>query len=69
MAQCETCGNDYEHAFEVTQNGKTHTFDTFQCAIHGMAPACPACGCKVIGQGVHHGDRVYCCNHCAEHAA
>ncbi|MGB7755329.1 MAG: hypothetical protein WBL23_04620 [Salinisphaera sp.] len=68
MARCDTCGNEYEHAFEITQNGKTYTFDTFQCAIHHMAPTCPACGCQVIGHGVDLGDHTYCGDHCAGQA-
>lgn len=68
MAQCDTCGNDYEGAFEITQNGQTYTFDSFQCAIHRMAPVCPTCECKVIGHGVDLGDQTYCCRHCAGQA-
>jgi len=33
MAQCETCGNDYDKAFQVKMNGSMHTFDSFECAI------------------------------------
>ncbi len=36
MATCETCGNDYDKAFQVTMNGKAHTYDSFECAIHGQ---------------------------------
>ena len=25
MARCETCGNDYDKAFQVSMNGTTHT--------------------------------------------
>jgi hypothetical protein len=32
------CGNEYDKAFRVTQGGKTLTFDSFECAIHAMAP-------------------------------
>jgi hypothetical protein len=32
MARCETCGNDYDKAFQVSMNGTTHTFDSFECA-------------------------------------
>lgn len=40
MARCEVCGNDYEHAFQVTTaKGNTHTFDSFECAIHKLARA------------------------------
>ena len=34
MTICETCGNDYDKAFQVVQSGKAHTFDSFECAIH-----------------------------------
>ena len=42
MAVCENCGNDYDKAFEVTMEGKSHTFDSFECAINMLAPACGA---------------------------
>lgn len=65
MPSCDNCGNEYDHAFEVVMNGERHQFDTFQCAIHALAPSCPACGCKVIGHGVDHDGHTYCCAHCA----
>ena len=52
MAKCEVCGNDYDKSFEVTAAGAKHVFDSFECAIHKMAPICDHCGCKVIGHGV-----------------
>jgi len=66
MAKCEVCGNDYDKTMEITREGETHTFDSFECAIHGMAPVCAHCGCKVIGHGIEAGGSVYCCVHCAE---
>jgi hypothetical protein len=68
MARCEVCGNDYDKAFEVRMRGKTHTFDSFECAIHALAPACHHCKCKVIGHGAEKGGVIYCCAHCANHA-
>src|SRR5262249_17647052 len=44
MARCETCGNDYDKAFQVSMNGTTHSFDSFECAIHALAPKCENCG-------------------------
>jgi hypothetical protein len=41
MPKCETCGNDYDKAFEVIMAGKSHAFDSFECAIHALAPTCP----------------------------
>ena len=68
MAVCDNCGNDYDKAFEVTMEGKTHTFDSFECAIHMLAPACAHCGTKIIGHGLEAGGSFYCCDHCAERA-
>jgi hypothetical protein len=66
MAQCEVCGNEYDKTMEITREGETHTFDSFECAIHGMAPTCDHCGCRVIGHGIEAGGSVYCCAHCAQ---
>ncbi|WP_158892250.1 Prokaryotic metallothionein [Amycolatopsis anabasis] len=66
MAVCEVCGNDYDLAFEVrTQDGGQHFFDSFECAIHELAPVCEHCGCRVVGHGVHVDGRFFCCAHCA----
>ena len=43
------------------------TFDSFECAIHAMAPTCAHCGCKIVGHGVEATGAVYCCAHCAGH--
>jgi hypothetical protein len=64
--KCEVCGNDYDKAFEVITQGNSHYFDSFECAIHALAPECGHCGCRVIGHGVEAGDEVYCCASCAE---
>jgi hypothetical protein len=68
MAQCEVCGNEYDKAFEVVVAGSTHVFDSFECAIHRLAPSCEHCGCKVIGHGVEAAGQFYCCASCARHA-
>ncbi len=65
MGVCAGCGNDYDKSFEVTRDGKTQTFDSFECAIHVLAPHCAHCDMVVIGHGVEEGDRIYCCAHCA----
>jgi Rieske Fe-S protein len=65
MARCETCGNEYDKAFEITMKGESHVFDSFECAIHALAPECTHCGCKVIGHGVEANGIFYCCAHCA----
>ena len=65
MARCEVCGNDYEMSFEVHASGAVHVFDSFECAIHRMAPRCEHCGCTIIGHGVQGDGRFFCCAHCA----
>jgi hypothetical protein len=64
-ARCEVCGNHYDLAFEIHAQGAVHVFDSFECAIHQLAPVCEHCQCKVIGHGVQAGDRFFCCAHCA----
>jgi hypothetical protein len=68
MPKCEVCGNEYDKAFTVTMGGAAHTFDSFECAIHALAPACSHCRCKVIGHGVEANGSFYCCAHCARRA-
>lgn len=68
MATCEVCHNEYDKAFEVIAAGERHTFDSFECAIHRMAPVCEHCGCKVIGHGTEVNGQFFCCAHCARHA-
>jgi hypothetical protein len=65
MARCSVCGNDYDKAFQVKMGGETHTFDSFECAIHKLAPVCAHCGCKIIGHGVESKGTYYCCAFCA----
>jgi Rieske Fe-S protein len=65
MAQCETCGNDYDKAFAISIAGKSHTFDSFECAIQALAPTCNHCGCRILGHGVEAEGAIYCCAHCA----
>ncbi len=66
MATCDHCGNDYDKAFTVTRGEQSHTFDSFECAIHMLAPHCAHCDCTIIGHGVEAGGTFYCCVHCAE---
>ena len=64
--QCEVCGNVYDKSFEIRMDGETHVFDSFECAIHALAPTCAHCGCRVIGHGMETEGVFYCCAHCAE---
>jgi hypothetical protein len=40
-------------------------FDSFECAIHAIAPRCAHCGIAIIGHGHEAGGSMYCCAHCA----
>ena len=66
MPKCDVCGNDYDKAFQVMQAGRTLTFDSFECAIHAMAPTCAHCGCRIIGHGSEQDGKFYCCADCAK---
>ena len=69
MARCDVCGNDYDKSFEIrTADGATRTFDSFECAIHAVAPECSHCGCKIVGHGIEASGSFYCCAHCAHEA-
>ena len=68
MAKCEVCGNDYDKSFDVTAAGAKHTFDSFECAIHAMAPICEHCRCRIVGHGVEVEGQFFCCAHCARQA-
>lgn len=65
MARCEVCGNEYDKAFVVEMAGSRHVFDSFECAIHALAPRCAHCGCRVIGHGLEKEGVIFCCAHCA----
>src|SRR5215470_13860762 len=66
--KCEVCGNDYDKTFTVILGGEQHTFDSFECAIHALAPTCAHCGCHIVGHGVEQGDKFFCCANCAKQA-
>jgi hypothetical protein len=68
MAQCELCGNDYDKSFEIRMHGKSHTFDSFECAIETLAPRCETCGVRIVGHGLEARGHFYCCEHCAQRA-
>lgn len=68
MKRCDTCGNNYDKTFEVRIDDATYVFDSFECAIHKLAPACAHCGCRIVGHGVEAAGVFYCCVHCASRA-
>ncbi len=65
MSTCEVCGNDYDKSFEVIAAGARHVFDSFECAIHRIAPVCEHCDCKVVGHGTEVDGHFFCSAHCA----
>jgi hypothetical protein len=68
MPTCDTCGNDYDKAFQITtHDGQQFMFDSFECAVHKVAPTCSHCGCKILGHGVEADGVVFCCAACARH--
>jgi DNA-directed RNA polymerase subunit RPC12/RpoP len=67
MATCATCGNSYDKAMTVTlHDGSSYQFDSFECAIHMLAPTCSHCGVRIIGHGLEANGVIYCCSHCAK---
>ena len=52
MATGNGCGNHYDKSFQVIASGKTCTFDSFECAIHLLAPSCAHCGVRITGRGL-----------------
>lgn len=66
MTACEVCGNEYDKNLEIVVNGISHYYDSFECAIHALAPECEHCGCRIIGHGIEAGGSFFCCAHCAQ---
>lgn len=65
MSKCIVCHNEYDKTFDIIFNSQTYTFDSFECAIHKLAPQCSACGCKILGHGIEGNGLFYCCANCA----
>lgn len=66
MPTCDHCGNDYDKAFQVIRDGKTHTYDSFECAAASLAPVCEHCQVRILGHGMEADGRFFCCRHCAD---
>ena len=62
---CEVCGNRYDKCFGVHMHGEMHVFDSFECAIHALAPTCAHCNCRILGHGMESDGVMYCCANCA----
>jgi hypothetical protein len=52
----------------VVLGGDRHIFDSFECAIHSLAPRCAHCDTRIIGHGLERDGIYFCCAHCAEQA-
>ncbi len=39
MPVCEVCNNGQAVIFEIVVGGKSHLFDSFECAIHALWPS------------------------------
>ena len=65
MKTCETCHNEYDKTFDISIGGTTHTFDSFACAIHALAPRCMQCKVAIIGHGIEARGQYFCCANCA----
>jgi hypothetical protein len=69
MARCDGCKNEYDKTFQLLySDGQTYTFDSFECAIHLLAPVCQSCGIRIVGHGLEKSGKMFCCDHCAERA-
>lgn len=69
MSKCETCGNPNGQFFEVVKDGKTRTFDSFDCAIEAMASPCENCGCLITGIDSVGVNARFCCSACQRQAS
>lgn len=65
MGVCEVRGNDYDKTMQVTAGGQTHVLDSFECAIHALAPRRAYCQCTIVGHRIETGSAIYRCAHCA----
>lgn len=65
MEKCETCGNEYDKMMLIKKEGVSHHFDSFECAIHAMAPHCWHCDCRIIGHGMEANGKTFCCASCS----
>jgi hypothetical protein len=65
METCSQCRNVSDRTFQITKNGRTYRFDSFDCAIQALASVCPYCHCRIMGVGVQAYGETYCSQQCA----
>ena len=68
MPTCVVCGNRYDKTFTIRKGDTEGVYDSFECAIHHLAPACSHCGCRILGHGIESDGAMYCCANCARHS-
>ncbi|HEX2486213.1 MAG TPA: hypothetical protein VHQ66_12970 [Myxococcota bacterium] len=68
MEKCNGCGNEYDKPFEVMLDGRRYIFDSFECAVHTLAPRCTVCEVTILGHGVEQEGAIFCCASCARKA-
>ena len=69
MTACMVCDNDNsKFMMQISLDGKTYTFDCFECAIYKLAPFCNHCGCTIIGHSITCHGQIFCCTYCAKQA-
>ncbi len=66
MDRCACCGGALgPYPVGLRYRGRETTFCSFGCAVVQAAPACYACGAKMLGRGHEVGGRMYCSSDCA----
>jgi hypothetical protein len=65
MAKCDHCGNEDDNIVRITQDGRTMTFDRFECAIHASAETCAHIAESSV-HGVVLGRSIYYWANCAK---
>ena len=64
--RCDCCGGPLgRFPVGLRYRGQESIFCSFACAVIQAAPACLACGAKVLGQGRVVEGRTYCSDACA----
>jgi len=64
--RCACCGGSLgQFPVGLRYRGRESVFCSFGCAVIQAAPACLACGAKVLGQGTVIDGRMYCSPECA----
>jgi hypothetical protein len=65
MERCACCGGSLgPNPVGLRYRGRESVFCSFGCAVVQAAPACFACGTKVLGRGHVEGGRTFCSSGC-----